>query len=367
MFYMQGEREHEFLVSHSPADTFNEVLAAAGIKLPPQPRVTAGVSFGLAIDLDGDTDRNGVIDRTTAEEGLEGTNSVIVINNCDRDGFPTAPRPGTPKPDNADDVINGPEDRKDLEPIIIRKFSGAPTGEVSLRLRAQSSDDIDEKQRVRIFKSDGIMIIGPSTSTKYVLTNDDINALKMGDMTLLVEGLNFATSVKVSVFVDSTEKDSLILEVAPFILTPHSQKAVKNYVVKTISKLPLASTKYVDKFNSACTAAGAQSVVLSSDDVWIEDEMSWGYSETPRVRMPVAMHLYRLGDLRVTVRRLLGTDVCLSTIFDYGPDPGPWPTRARLNQLRRQPRKLPRPRPSIRSAASTTQQHQEHRHQPRQV
>lgn len=273
---------------------------------------------GQTIDLDGDTDRSGVVDGSTAEESLENSESVIVVNNCDRDN--TAATAGEAKPDNTDDVINGPEDRKDLEPLIIRKIAGPPSGQVSVRLKAHSTDDVEEKKRIRIFKSDGSQIIGPTTSTTYNLTADDVTSLQAGDVTLLVEGLAFGTSVKVAVFLDETEQDSLIVEVAPFLLTPHSQNAVKNYVVNTGS---LASSKYVTAFKDACTTAGVTAVVLSSPDVWIEDEMSWGYTETPRIKMPVALHLFRLRPLKSKVRELLGPDVGYATVFDYGPDPGP--------------------------------------------
>jgi protein-arginine deiminase len=277
------------------------------------------ISFGQDIVLDGDADRSGAVDGSPVERGLKATKSVIVINNCDRDE-PTLPA-GTPQPDNFDRVINGDEDRKDLEPIIIRRTSTIPLENVSLRLSAHSSDAVDEKRRVRIFKSDGTAIIGPESSTTYELSKGEISALQAGNMSLLVEGLNFATSVKLSLYAGTAERDSLIIEVAPFILVPHSQRPAKNYVVRTISALRAASTAYVKLFTDACAAANVQSTVLESNDVWIEDEMSWGYSETPRIYMPIALHLYRLRDLKANVRNLLASNVGLATIFDYGPDP----------------------------------------------
>jgi protein-arginine deiminase len=279
-----------------------------------------GICSGPDIDLDGDTDRDGVISGSQAEEDLEAKNSVLVINNCDRDGTATSATKG-PLPDNADEMINGAKDREDLEPLVIRKLGQPVAGRVSLRLKAQSKDEIDEKQRVRIFKDDGTMIIGPSTSTTYVLSDAEQLALTTADLKLLVEGLAFATSVKLSLYLDETEKDYLILEMAPFLLVPHTRPVEKNFVVKTNTYCPLESAQYVDAFRSACDNAGVTSVTLNSDDVWIEDEMSWGYSQTPRVLMPVALHLYRLHELRSIVRAFLGPDVGYATAFDYGCDP----------------------------------------------
>jgi Protein-arginine deiminase (PAD) len=280
----------------------------------------AGPSIGQVIDLDGDTDRDGVVCGTQAEEELEGKTSVLVINNCDRDG-PASPS-GKPNPDNQDNVINGSDDCKDLEPVYLRKLSKSPRGKISLRLRAKSPDGVGAKHRVRIFKDDGTMILGPSTSMKYVLSNADARKLLKGDLKFLVEGLAFATSAKLSVYLDEVEQDCLILEVAPFLLVPYSQAAEANYVVKVPDDSTVKSSAYVDGFRRACFAAGVRPAVMSATgDVWIEDEMSWGYSETPRVRMPVVLHLYRLCELKANVRGLLGPGVGYATIFDYGPDP----------------------------------------------
>jgi protein-arginine deiminase len=280
----------------------------------------AGPSIGQVIDLDGDTDRDGRVCGTRAEEELECKNSVLVINNCDRDGPLSAS--GKPNPDNQDDVINGCEDRKDLEPIVLRKLSKPPCGTISLRLKAYSSDDVCEKNRVRIFKDDGTMILGPNTLMVYELSDSDTKLLLKADLKFLVEGLAFATSVKLSVYLDECEQDSLILEDAPFLLVPHSQGAAENYVVKVPDDPETPSSAYVDAFRRACFAARVRPVVMSAQcDVWIQDEMSWGYSETPRVLMPVVLHLYRLRELRSNVRGLLGPGVGYATLFDYGPDP----------------------------------------------
>jgi protein-arginine deiminase len=284
-----------------------------------------GVAHAQQLDLDGDTDRNGVVSGSQGEEELEGTRSVIVLNNCDADARPAS---GTPKPDNSDTVINGTADRKDLEPILLRRVTGSLSGQVSLRVKGHSpdgiADEIDEGKRVRIFKSSGVQVIGPNTSTSYLLTGEDINSLRAADMTLLVEGLSFATSVTLSVHLGAVEKDRIILEAAPFLLTPHSQRARKNLVVSTGST---ESRRYVSAFGSACRMAGVAPVTLQSGDIWIEDEMSWGYSETPRMVLPVVLHLFRLRELKTSVQKLIAPNIGYATLFDPGASP------ARTNSL----------------------------------
>jgi protein-arginine deiminase len=155
-----------------------------------------------------------------------------------------------------------------------------------------------------------------------VLSDAEVGDLLKQDLKLLVEGLNFATSAELSAYLDECERDALILEVAPFLLVPHSQGVEANYVVKVPDQPDAPVSLYVDGFRRACFAAGVQTVVmLANSDVWIEDEMCWGYSETPRVYMPVVLHLNRLRELKANVRALLEPGVGYSTIFDYGPDP----------------------------------------------
>jgi protein-arginine deiminase len=183
---------------------------------------------------------------------------------------------------------------------------------------------VEETKRVRVFKDEGpngTAILSPGKPTTYVFTSRDLRRLRRRDLKLWVEGLAFATSVRLSLYVGEVERDWLVLEDAPFLLTPHSNRALTNYVVHAKNYCPLESDTYVDRFRRACSTVGVATEVLSSDDVWIEDEMSWGYSQTPRVTMPVALHLYRLHELRESVRALLKPDVGYATAFCYGPDP----------------------------------------------
>src|SRR5262249_15594429 len=151
----------------------------------------------------------------------------------------------TPAADNTDNIINGQSDREDMEPLLVRMLKKPPGGRLSLRLMKKSPDDINEKSRIRVFKADGTMIIGPCTATTYYFSNEDLCALLCDDMKLFAEGLTFASSVKLSLFLDETEKDSLIVECAPFLLLPHSQPVEQNFVVRTENYCPLESAIFV--------------------------------------------------------------------------------------------------------------------------
>ena len=274
------------------------------------------VSFGLApvllgaeLDLDGDTDRTGEIDGTPAEEALEDTQSVIVLNNCDRESAANSFNP-----DNFDRHINGASDLEDVEPIRLRELNteGAP---VVLEIRQLSPDTLEAKQCVRVFGTDGNAIIGPQSGTRYSLTASDLALLATQDLTFYVEGLQLATRVTLEAYHDGTLADSVILEVAPFIFTPHTLPVVENYVVRTPSTL---SQQYVNAFTQACQQAGVtRKLIRTLGDVWVEDELTWGYTESPRKRIPVAFHMLRQRELEIRVKALLGPDQGWFQAFDY--------------------------------------------------
>ena len=272
-----------------------------------------------SLDLDCDCDRTGQVEGSAAEELVEDSQSAIVINNCDRDGGAGG------GPDNGDSVINGNSDRSDLEPLILRRQTGLAGASIRLQISGNVGDGVPLLQRVRVFGPDDVEVIGPGSGDSYTLSAQQVSQLATGDLTFLVEGLTFATSVDVTVSRDDAVEDRVRLEVAPFLLTPHVLPAKKNYVVE--AGMPI-SQRYVQDFKAACNTAGVQAVVVHSGDIWMEDELTWGYTESPRVRMPVAMHMFRLRPLQAKIAELLGPDVGWFQPFSYPQNP---PTDLHLN------------------------------------
>jgi len=270
-----------------------------------------GVGHSGSLDLDGDTDRNGIIDGTSGEESLEAKNSLIVLNNCDDDDRDS-------RPDNQDNVVNGSADRTDFDPIVLRRPQSAFSGAVVLRLVNLSDDGFQERQKVRVLGVGGAEIMGPSTSSMYALKSAEVKELATRDLTFLVEGLEFATSVKIAVFLDQVEQDELIVEVAPFLLVPHSLRATNNRVCHFNDP---ESDAFVQSFRSACAKAGVEATVIEEGDVWIQDELTWGFTETPRLKLPVALHMHRERALADDVRRLLKPDIGYFEAFAHPSTP----------------------------------------------
>lgn len=268
------------------------------------------------LDLDGDTDRTGKIEGSDREETLEKSHSVIVINNCDLDGKKNRSSRFGPEPDNFDDVVNGEKDRLDIEPVVLRRAVSLPDKPIRLVIERDSSDSVPVQKRVRVFGRNGREILGPITrATSYTLTKDDLQLLRKDDLQFHIEGLSFATSVNLSVQVNDTVHDRLNIEVAPFIFTPNHLAARENYVVHTGSRL---SARYVDEFERACNQAGVKAVAIERiPDVWIEDEISWGYTQSARQRLDLALHMLRLRQLMYAKSQILRPDLGWAPAFDY--------------------------------------------------
>jgi protein-arginine deiminase len=276
------------------------LLSALLTALPAAP----GAAADAAIDLDGDTDRTAVIEGSLDEEAAEASRSVLVLVNCDdddRDGLP----------DQLDSVANGAADRDDLEPVVLRRLPGAE----NLRVRLRLSDPARRGEwAVRVLAAEGFEILGPTVGGEYALSPAELTRLSAGDLTLFIEGLRFASTATLEVRVAGRGKDRLRLEVAPFLLLPHTEAALESFVVRSPSA---ASGEFARAFRSACRRLDLGSRVAHSVDVWMRDEMQWGYSETPRQRLPMVLQMHRGRPLRAFVRELLAPGVGYFSAFRY--------------------------------------------------
>ena len=120
------------------------------------------------VDLDGDTDQSACIEGSVREECLEPVNSVIVIGNCDCDEPSTVLER---HPDNQDNRINGADDLKDVEPVLLRRFP-CLSGELTLCLRSDP-DAPDSPASIRVFGPFGQEVLGPETGECYTLNSEE--------------------------------------------------------------------------------------------------------------------------------------------------------------------------------------------------
>ncbi|WP_373045291.1 protein-arginine deiminase family protein [Vulgatibacter sp.] len=139
------------------------------------------------IDLVVDANRNGRLDPGAAdeeagEEGFSATAGAIFLANLDDDD-------GNGIPDGADEAVAGDADVRDLAPLLVAPWPGAPDG-ASARLEVENSDE------VRLFLVEGAR----EAAASYVAVQDPLavsistDALRAG-AAFALEGRHFASSV----------------------------------------------------------------------------------------------------------------------------------------------------------------------------
>ena len=296
------------------------------------------------VDLDGDADHDAALTVEGPDDELEDTlPGIIVLCNQDDDNQDTVV-------DNADDILNGNDDYDDLTPITIRQIPIVePTWTVTLILENPTNvaTGIDATEVVRVFPdtaANTVALLGPGT-TSYTLvdsapTHDvDLAALGAGDVTLWVEGLEFAGEVQLRLHVEDdagrlTCEDRIQLKVAPLILLGHQNSAERSYVSR-IGSLPeldpvevqAESAAYTTQRFRNATPAGIVDEIIGdplngNTDQWAQDQFQIGFQESPTKAMFVVLDSKRDGELAAFPPSLLATD------FGYVRPAVPGPTNA---------------------------------------
>jgi protein-arginine deiminase len=246
--------------------------------------------------------------------------AVLLLFNCDASDMPRDGQDHFDRydPDYFDQVINGADDRKQVEPFFLVQTTRRSPLTLKLVNFAPTTKDSPSKF-VRIFNAKESEILGPRTGDSYTLSPAEQELLARGDLPLFAEGLQFGATVRLRLLSgDGTEpQDELVLHVAPFLLTPHTHDPLHNMVVRLPGSA--VSAQYVQSFERACLGARKQSpparalnvkvLNVRHNDRWIQDEMEWGYTETPRYRLPVVLHTPRQRELARDVQGLLAPDI----------------------------------------------------------
>ncbi|MFN4260731.1 MAG: protein-arginine deiminase family protein [Gemmataceae bacterium] len=253
------------------------------------------------------------------KDWLPDRSAVIVLNNCDASN-------GGKQPDNADEVINGPDDLKQMTPLRIPR-AAVPAGPVELRLGNEAENDpIPPPAKFRLFNdSHQVILGGKKRGDRYELPPAELTRLGKEDLLFYVEGLDFAVQAKLELRQPDAKPQELLLRTAPFLLIPHTQPAKRKQVVRLPPPSPRwkqaleqakntlnvrayaravqeyedavaeadQSELYVEEFKEACQNANIAVEVIVNRDRWIQDEIEWGYTETPRAYLEVAMHMHR--------------------------------------------------------------------------
>lgn len=235
-----------------------------------------------------DTDRNGTVNDADAEgrASWNAARGAIFMANNDSDD-------GTREPDWNDAVLNGPEDAKDLAPIVVRRIEGLGPGDTVTVSIGESAT-----AHVRLFlqSADGNWTALASGATLPV------DRLGQGDLKLGLEGKTFRSpawdgvatvTVALKKSGGAESADSAALRVAPWIMLPNAAKGDVLYV----RSYPGRNETLISQLQQIAPVASAELMVVGSEaetgyrynDIWMQDMMEIGYTEWPGGWMNVVL------------------------------------------------------------------------------
>ncbi len=263
--------------------TFSGTGSADGIVSRASLKMTA-----VAPDLDVDANGDGLINED--DDLIEDTIGGIILFNCDDDLDNLA----EPSVDCDDGIVNGMEDAGDLTKLLLNTVPALPEG---WKLVLEISENAAE--RIRVYSSRAVgstMILGKSDLT--VLTRYEceppFNAHISGVEATCFADADYDGTTIVTQKIERADgtvfaSDSVKFRVAPFILSDSTRPLETVYVSN-------ADPNFVAALKAA---VGTEKVVevsatSYSDDVWVQDEVEIGYTQTPSGgTTPVALDMPR--------------------------------------------------------------------------
>ena len=328
----------------------------------------------IRVDLDVDTDRDGVVTDASDEAGEErwseerGALFMANFDDDDLDGVIDAidsNRAGEPV--DEDRTINGPQDAEDITPLVVRLGATGPS-----RLRVLlSTPELDQVRAVHLFPGNtaGLETVwgGPleeaaeiditpwvrfGASTTLGLEGLFFRYTRPGAYGVFPEGYDGFLDLELRVVNDAGEElgsDAVRLKVAPLILLPNTQPTEEVWAL-SYNRPDDPSTSFEDEsaYNGVLSEALSGSerlrVYTEGGDQWTQDHVEFGYTHAPgRPKTNVALVLPRRSPVTWPRDHLLGHDNALlsfrntvkldagSGVGDYGgnievmPPTSAWP------------------------------------------
>ncbi|XP_011611944.1 protein-arginine deiminase type-2 [Takifugu rubripes] len=285
----------------------------------------------LEISLDVDADRDGVVERNNPNKGSwkwgpNGHGAVLLVNcDCERTYWKT--------PDSEKTYISKVSDLKDMSLMVLRTRGPAKLpNDYKLTLHISQSD----AESVRVFRS---KLTGKQNVTSYSFTsflNDYPLVLSRevlsqevpylggdAEINFYVEGLRFTDkdfngliSVNLSVLEPISERvpetpiftDKVVFRVAPWIMTPNTLDPLEVFVCSTADNY-----QFLKGMKNFVGKSGHKLKIcyeyMNRGDRWMQDELEFGYIDSPHQRFPVVLDSPRDGKLQdFPYKELLGPD-----------------------------------------------------------
>uniref|UniRef100_A0A8C8IZT4 protein-arginine deiminase n=1 Tax=Oncorhynchus tshawytscha TaxID=74940 RepID=A0A8C8IZT4_ONCTS len=259
----------------------------------------------VEISLDVDADRDGQVERNNPNKGswMWGPNGhgAILLVNCDSEHTYGKRR------DSERAEVSRVSDLKDMSPMVLRTSGPAKLPEgYKLTMHISQGD----AESVRVFRT-------RSTDYPLVLGSEDLSkeVPYLGgnaEMNFYVEGLRFPDkdfegliSISLSLLEPSSQgfpetpifTDRVVFRVAPWIMTPNTLNPLEVFVCSTSDNY-----QFLKGMRRLVENSGYKLKVcheyMNRGDRWMQDEIEFGYIDSPHQRFPVVLDSPRDGELQ---------------------------------------------------------------------
>ncbi|XP_026205819.1 protein-arginine deiminase type-2 isoform X3 [Anabas testudineus] len=288
----------------------------------------------VEISLDVDADRDGIVEKNNPNKGSwkwgpKGHGAILLVN-CDSE------RTYWKKPDTEQDYISNVSDLKDMSAMVLRTRGPAklPQG-YKLTLHISQGD----AESVRVFRSrsadnkknamtDNVLYKyllkdHPLVLSSEVLSEEVPYFGGEAEMKFYVEGLRFPDkgfdgliTINLSLLEPISEglpetpifTDKVVFKVAPWIMTPNTLNPVEVFVCSTEDNY-----QFLKGMRNLVDKSGYKLKICykyeNRGDRWMQDEVEFGYIDSPHHRFPVVLDSPRDGRLQdFPYNELLGPD-----------------------------------------------------------
>ncbi|XP_023143362.2 protein-arginine deiminase type-2 [Amphiprion ocellaris] len=276
----------------------------------------------VEISLDVDADRDGIVEHNNPDKGSwkwgpDGHGAILLVN-CDSE------RTYLKKPDHEQTSITRVSDLKDMSVMVLRTKGPAKLPE-GYKLTMHISQGDAESVRVFRTRSPGVM----NNSISYTLFNAFVRDFPLvlssevlsqevpylggeAEMNFYVEGLRFPDrdfdgliSINLSLLEPIGEAlpetpiftDKVMLRVAPWIMTPNTLQPLEVFVCSTSDNYT-----FLNGMRNLVAKSGYKLNIcheyMNRGDRWMQDELEFGYIDSPHQRFPVVLDSPRDGKLQ---------------------------------------------------------------------
>ncbi|KAM9409519.1 protein-arginine deiminase type-2 isoform 2-T2 [Pholidichthys leucotaenia] len=315
-----SEHENDSKLSVQYYDEKKEVLGRAVLHLT-----------AVEISLDVDADRDGVVEKNNPNKaswkwGQNGHGAILLVN-CDSE------RIYMKKPDHEKEKVSHVSDLKDMSVMMLRTKGLAKLPE-GYKLSMHIS--LGDAQSVRVFRSrspkeptnvsylyNAFVADYPLVLSSKVLTQEVPYLGGDAEIKFYVEGLRFTdrdfdgiVTINLSLLEPTGPgmpdtpifTDKVVFHMAPWIMTPNTLKPVEVYVCSTKDNF-----QFLKGMKNFVEKSGKKLKIIyqymNRGDRWIQDEVEFGYIDSPHQHFPVVLDSPRDQKLKdFPYEELLGPD-----------------------------------------------------------